>query len=199
MRSGFATSATLAECVATGDTVPGMAEGRQYGKRQRNAFTWYWEDTDGGEHEQVFHAKRQLSFEELVEYDTQRVITNTEVSHDARVTVQKLVDLEAAQEETVDFEAVGKWLRERAEGQTGQWDVAVDNILLLVIEAERDSLRPLLIAGDPRDVSQLRADLEEVVLGRVKQEVQVAAGVDPTLPTPPSDSPPAEDSGPTSA
>lgn len=173
-----------------------MAEGKSYGRRQRNEFTWFWEDPDdGSDRERVFHAKRNLSFEELVEYDMQRVLAATTVSHDAKATVKKLTELEASSEEEVDFEAVGTWLKGRAEGQTDQWANTIDNLLLLVVASERAILRPLLIVADPRDVTALRSDLEEVVLGRLKEEVQAVAGVDPTLPTPPVDSPPVEGSG----
>lgn len=175
-----------------------MAEGKSYGRRQRNEFQWFWEDDDGVEQERTFHAKRNLSFEELVEYDTQRIITATVVSQDIKVTTKKLAELGAVDEDNFDSEAVGSWLKGRADGQNDQWTENVDNLLLLVVTGERQFLRPLLLDGDPRDVAELRTDLEALVLGRLQQEVQAVAGVDPTLPPPPSDSPQAEDSGPSS-
>jgi len=71
-------------------------------------------------------------------------------------------------------------------------------VLLLVEPEDAERLRPLLIESPPQQVRDLRAWLEEKVIGKAEKEVGAVGAVDPTLPSPPAEPSPTPDSGPDS-
>lgn len=67
--------------------------------------------------------------------------------------------------------------------------LVVEAMLLCVHPPHVDQLRPMLERGDTIAVEQLAAWLTKQTIGRVVDEVEVGAKVDPTSPPPPSPSP----------
>lgn len=175
---------------------------KSYGKRPpAESFDWYW--VEGGEEKTgTFTPKRALTFDEQLDYDARKATLTLETA----VTVRKLskdakaIDVDADGEEadpSVSLAAMVAFLDARQENDQKLWEHAVECVLLLISDDDRDRLRPILMQAYGPDVRALREDLEEKLMARTEAEVAAVAQVDPTSPPSPDDSPQAPDSGPT--
>ena len=146
-----------------------------------------------------FHARRHFSFDDHLDYTA--LESELRTLHFLKVR-QNQANIEAMTDDSKSSEEVGELLdryrSEQVEAQRKEWPKLVEQALMLVTKSGHDQLGPWLLKANPKDLRELRLMLEEWVLGRIQEEVEAVANVDPTLPEPQfgaSDSP---ESGPDS-
>lgn len=157
-------------------------------------FTWQGVSEDGGTVETITaRAAASISFDETLRYTTGRHAQLVQTATSARHMREKLEGMTPNDDDYQEqFE---KLVNERLQIEQASWRAAVDTMLLLVNESDRDKLRPFLLKGDPKQVTQLRDWLEGQVLAQAKADAAVATQVDPTLATSPENSSPSPVSG----
>ena len=138
-------------------------------------------------------AAASIAFEDTLRYTTGR---HAQLVQTARSSKEMREKLEAISSTEPDYvERFNELIAQRLEFEQAAYASSIDVLLILVNENDREALRPALIAGDPRQVNELRTWLEQEVLGMAAQDAAVASGVDPTLPTSPPESASDPDSG----
>lgn len=147
----------------------------------------------------VFHARRQFSFEDQLDYTA--LESELRTLHYLKVRTNQ-ANLEAMTDDSKTAEEIDELLAtyrdEQVESQRKEWPRLVDQALMLVTKSGHNQLRPWLLKANPKDLRDLRLCLEEWVLGRIQEQVEAVANVDPTLPEPPSGASDSPESGPDS-
>lgn len=152
-------------------------------------FQWEGVSADGGSVERVTaRAAASISFEETLRYTTGRHAQLVQTANSAKSMREDLGGLDPSSDDYQErFEQL---VQQRLVHEQAAWVAAVDTMLILVQETDREKLRPLLLKGDPKQVTALRAWLEEEVLATAQAEAAVTTGVDPTsVPSPENSSP----------
>lgn len=167
-------------------------------------FEWASLPSEDGEIEiGEYRARHALNFEELVEYNALGAYISAEAVVSAREMGDALKKINEPVEEggeKPDAMATVREITEKSnEDERRRWDMIVNHTLMCVAATDVDRLRPLLEAGNPADVRDLRDWLKRVVVDHLPDEVETAANVDPTLPPSESDSPSTPESGEPSA
>lgn len=157
-------------------------------------FEWSGLSEDGSEVLTVkARAVASVSFEETLRYTTGRHAQLVQTANSARTMREELGDMNPTDEGyQAKFDAV---VSGRLSFEQAAWVAAVDTMLILVNEADREKLRPLLIKGDPKQVTALRAWLEQEVLATAQADAAVTTNVDPTSAESSENSSPSQASG----
>jgi hypothetical protein len=157
-------------------------------------FTWQGVSEDGTTVETIqARAAASISFDETLRYSTGRHAQLVQTANSARQMREKLEAMSPTDDDYQErFETL---VNERIQIEQASWRAAIDTMLLLVNESDRDKLRPFLLKGDPKQVTELRGWLEAQVLATAKADAAVATQVDPTLETSPENSSPSPASG----
>jgi hypothetical protein len=180
--------------------VPPVSPIAQFGVHEVGPQFAFSAPTDDGRMETVeARAVAQLSFDQWVEYQAYHAVQQAGIiakSKEASDRLEMLADPKTTPDEMRD--AMNTYLETVRIRERAEWESRVDNVLLLVEPSYRAALRPLLIRSGSRPVFELRAWLEEKVVGVTIHQVQAVAQVDPTSPLSQSDTAPSDDSGPAS-
>jgi hypothetical protein len=157
-------------------------------------FTWQGLSADGSTVETITaRAAGSISFNETLRYTTGRHAQLVQTANSARQMREKLDGMSPTDPDYQErFDAL---VNERIEIEQASWRAAVDTMLLLVNETDREKLRPYLIKGDPKQVTELRGWLEQNVLAQAQSDAAVSTGVDPTSAPSPENSSPSPASG----
>ena len=157
-------------------------------------FEWQGVSDDGGSVLTVqARAAASISFSETLRYTTGRHAQLVQTANSAKSMREELAGMDPTSPEyQVQFEVL---IQKRLEHEEASWRAAIDTMLLLVHEPDRERLRPLLLKGDPKQVTQLRAWLEQQVLATAQADAAVSTHVDPTSEPSPENSSPSQDSG----
>lgn len=157
-------------------------------------FTWQGISDDGGTVETITcRAAASISFDETLRYTTGRHAQLVQTANSARQMREKLDGMSPTDENYE--EQFNKLVDERITHEQASWRAAVDTMLLLVNESDREKLRPFLLKGDPKQVTALRGWLEQQVLATAQADAAVSTGVDPTSAPSPENSSPSPASG----
>ena len=157
-------------------------------------FEWQGLSEDGSEVETVkARARASISFEETLRYTTGRHAQLVQTTNSAKEMREQLAETNPS--DPGYQEIFDKIVAERLQFEKAAWAAAVDTMLILVSERNRDELRPLLVNGDPKQVTALRSWLEEQVLHTAQADAAVTTNVDPTLAESSAKSSPSPDSG----
>ena len=157
-------------------------------------FEWQGVSEDGASVQTVqARAAASISFNETLRYTTGRHAQLVQTANSAKSMREELGDMDPTSEDyQVKFEAL---IEKRLVHEQAAWRAAIDTMLLLVNEPDREKLRPLLLKGDPKQVTQLRSWLEQQVLATAQADAAVSTHVDPTSASLPENSSPSPDSG----
>lgn len=161
-------------------------------------FEWDHVAKDGATVEVIkSRAVASVSFEDTLRYTTGRHAQMVQTMNSAKAMREALAELKP---DDADYPTkFNELVAQRLAFEQATWAAAIDILLILVHEPDREKLREALLTGDPKQVNQLRSWLEQEVLGTNEADAAVATGVDPTSrpQQPPSASSP--DSGDVSA
>lgn len=152
-------------------------------------FTWQGVSADGADVETIqCRAAASISFDETLRYTTGRHAQLVQTANSARQMREKLNEMTPTDDDYQErFDAL---VNERIRIEQASWRAAVDTMLLLVNESDREKLRLFLLKGDPKQVTELRSWLEQQVLATAQADAAVATHVDPTSgPSPENSSP----------
>lgn len=136
--------------------------------------------TDDGEHTEVIKARAaaSISFEDTLRYTTGRHAQLVQTANSAKAMRESLNEINASMPDyPVKFNEL---VAQRLVFEQDTWAAAIDIMLILVNESDRERLRPALLKGDPRQVNELRNWLERTVLASNEEDAAVTTGVDPT-------------------
>jgi hypothetical protein len=160
-------------------------------------FTWISHDVNGEPVEHQFRARASITFDDTLEYNamTARMQLQGQRSVSRLTKFGKQVDKDDTSDDDATWEKLQEIADESVEQERERWASLLSQTLLLVHEPHVAKFRPLLEAGDPKVVRELRSWLIDEVMGPVQPDVEAAAAVDPTSPPPPSDSPSSPDGG----
>lgn len=160
-------------------------------------FEWDYISDDGAEPQVVSaRAAASISFEDTLRYTTGRHAQLVQTANSAKAMRESLDGLTPTDPEyPAKFNQL---IEQRLAFEQATWAAAIDIMLILVNETDRERLRPALVKGDPRKVNELRTWLERQVLTTAQEDAAVSTGVDPTSPPPPPPSVSTPDSGPDS-
>ena len=161
-------------------------------------FEWDAVTGDGSTTEIITaRAAAAISFEDTLRYTTGRHAQLIQTANSARAMRESLTGMSPTDDDyPVKFNEL---IEQRLSFEKATWAASVDILLILVNESDRAKLRPSLVAGDPRQVTELRSWLEREVLASNEEDAVVATNVDPTLPQSPPPSVSNPDSGDGSA
>ncbi len=157
-------------------------------------FEWTGLSDDGSEVlTDKARAVASVSFEDTLRYTTGRHAQLVQTANSARSMKEDLGDTNPTDPEYAEkFEKI---VADRLKFEQAAWTAAVDTMLILVNEADREKLRPLLIKGDPKQVTSLRGWLEQQVLATAQADAAVTTNVDPTSADSSENSSPSQASG----
>jgi hypothetical protein len=174
-----------------------MSVTKRFGVTSRGVeFEWADVDEDRNETVHTFRAKPFMTFEQQLDWSTQRSLLNTRSLHDLRRRQAELKGIEDSDPDAIA--KIEKAAMASVEDETARWELLVDLTLSLIDDRDVDTLRPMLLRADLHAVQALREWLEQVVFEREAAAVEAAANVDPTSPEPPAPSAPTPRSGPDS-
>lgn len=157
-------------------------------------FEWEHETADGASTELITaRTVAAVSFKDTLRYTTGRHAQLVQAARAGKEMKEALDEVDV--QDPAYAEIFERIVNERLEHEEASWAAAIDIILLLVREEDRDKLRQPLIDGDPKNVNALRSWLELEVLGTGAEDAATEARVDPTLRQPPQNSASNPDSG----
>lgn len=156
-------------------------------------FEWVVTDPDGTEQVRTFRGRPALPFEDAVEFNrlSSHLVADAWFSRlDFNQKIRAIKDGD-------DYAVAKKLADDQAAEELGRWEMVLRQVELLVdgpefVQLLRDT-KP-----DGVEVRKLRDWLEKAVIASITTEVEAAAGVDPTSPKSPDDSPSTEPPGPDS-
>lgn len=148
-------------------------------------FVWTHLDDDYEPVDSEFRAHPGFSFEEQLDYQASLSMMQAQAQVDQQALIKRLDELQAklVAGEVTEDEVIAGTLAETEsslDSERERFKMVVDQTLMLVHPKDREALEPLLAAGNSVDVRNLRAHLMDVVINRVKAEVEAVGGVDPT-------------------
>ena len=156
------------------------------------SFEWSWIDENDEPRTRSFRAHASITFEESLEYRSlQASMITAAATQTGRLKAlgERLTEEEAQGRPMGDIQAeLDESTRQTEQHERDRWDKIISQTLLLVHPPHREDLRPLLEAGSPTQVYNLRQWLAEQVFPKIEREVEATAAVDPTLPPPPPSS-----------
>lgn len=157
-------------------------------------FEWEFPSPDGESVEVIpARAAATISFEDVLRYTTGRHAQLVQTAKSAQAMKAALAELDPSADDYMD--GFNKVVQDRLAFEQSVWEAAIDILLILVNETDREKLRVPLVKGDPKKVNELRDWLEHEVLASAQDDAATAATVDPTLRPPPQPSASSPDSG----
>jgi hypothetical protein len=144
----------------------------------------------------VFHPKVGVNFEEILEFQAARSMLIRELRTEAR---KMQIAVEALDPDDPDTPTKAEEItRGDPDLERERFARQVDTALMLIMDEERATMRPLLEQGHPNEIRELINHLQQVVITKTEKRVEAVANVDPTSPPAPVDSSSTADSGPDS-
>ena len=142
-------------------------------------FEWQGVSEDGNDIVRVkARARASISFEETLRYTTGRHAQLVQTAGSAKTMREELAELNPTDDGYT--ERFNELVNHRLQFEQAAWKAAIETMLILINPADRDTLRPLLVNGDPKQVTGLRTWLEEQVLATAQADAAVTTNVDPT-------------------
>jgi hypothetical protein len=182
-------------CVASPATLPLMtsSETQKFGAVfVGEKFQWYTSDKDGEPIEHEFRARSMMSFDDVITYKqllAQHRLLGDRLIDQLKQRGAALDTDDDADDDEERWDEVQRLADLAVESERERYELLLQATLMLVHPPHADELRPLLEESNPADVAVLREWLVKKVIDRIPEQVEAAAGVDPTSPPQPSSSP----------